>query len=380
MSRALRPVGEPISTQQSSQEISTFFNPFKTHLYASGTAALAAAVGAALQHRPTQQPEVLLPAYGCPSLVSAIIFNQAKPVLVDLAKNKIELDSDDLATKLTENTVAVISVDLFGLPSVSNSHRQLLRQHNCTLIRDCAQARVLPTTITSDDSELIVISFGRGKPVSVLTGGAVLQPPNQPFKLPHLAAVTDTFASNLLTRLKLEVYNLAIKPSIYGFLEHLPIGLGETRYSQLEEIGGMPKPAIRYLLTNLNRASTVDGSALRQDYENLFSPKTSQGWIDLCQQSDPKRTHHLLRYAVLAPSKAIRDKVLATAQNQKLGFTALYGQPIPHIAGIPPIVGKPDHSAHPNATELAERLLTLPFYRGISATDLQQFSQAISLL
>ena len=71
----LPPAGEPcyIGTDPAATErLLQQWRPYQAGFYASGTAALAAAVSAALAVRPGRR-RVLLPGYGCPALVSAVL-------------------------------------------------------------------------------------------------------------------------------------------------------------------------------------------------------------------------------------------------------------------------------------------------------------------
>jgi len=131
----------------------------------------------------------------------------------------------------------------------------------------------------------------------------------------------------------------------------------------------MPATAMTFLPANLARA-TNSLMALRERYEQFFAGESQRGWLDLCQRGDPAKTHHLLRYAVLAPSKTTRDQVLAKSRARKIGITPLYHQTLPRVNGIPVISGDDADSRYPNATRFADRLITLPFYAGLSDADL----------
>ena len=80
--------------------------------YQSGTAALAASIMAAIRRGGVTNPEVLLPAYGCPDLVSAAVHAGARPVLVDLEADRPWMDLEQVATGITQQTVAVIAAIL----------------------------------------------------------------------------------------------------------------------------------------------------------------------------------------------------------------------------------------------------------------------------
>lgn len=60
--------------------------------------------------------EVIVPAYTYTASASVVCHVSAKLVLVDCQENSLEMDYDALENAITENTKAVISVDLGGVP------------------------------------------------------------------------------------------------------------------------------------------------------------------------------------------------------------------------------------------------------------------------
>ena len=139
----LPPVGNPIClsrTDQSESLFQIFGNAYQTHYFASGTAALAAAITAAIRLKAVARPEIILPAYGCPDLISAVVFAGAKPVLVDIEADRPWMDLEQLPAKMSANTVAIIAVNLFGISERMEQLRPLADQAGALLIEDSAQA------------------------------------------------------------------------------------------------------------------------------------------------------------------------------------------------------------------------------------------------
>ena len=79
----------------------------------SGTAALHLAA-AALE--PTADGEVIVPAYTFPATANAVVLAGARPVLVDVDPDTMNLDADRVAEAVTPKTRAVVAVHLFGRP------------------------------------------------------------------------------------------------------------------------------------------------------------------------------------------------------------------------------------------------------------------------
>ena len=143
----------------------------------SGTEALSLAVRFAIaDHSCVDSPEVLMPAYGCPDLVAAVIAQGATPVLVDLADHQTPFMSiHGVEAAITCNTVAIIAVGFLGLPERLEALADVARANTLLLIEDSAQC-FPPKSIEAGCylADLIVLSFGRGKPINLMGGGALL--------------------------------------------------------------------------------------------------------------------------------------------------------------------------------------------------------------
>src|SRR5690606_24480957 len=111
----LRPVGQPVRLCKSPAPPPEF--PGYTALWtASGTTALAVAVAIAVRRRTAvARPKVLLPAYGCPDLVSATLHAGATPVLVDVGSDDPGFDIDRLTSVCDADVAAIVAVDFLGI-------------------------------------------------------------------------------------------------------------------------------------------------------------------------------------------------------------------------------------------------------------------------
>ncbi len=209
----LPPAGNPVCLSHRGAGESLLrdvFHPYTPEYYSSGTAALAASIIAAIRLKGVDAPEVILPAYGCPDLVSAAVFAGAKTVLVDLVRDRPWMDLDQVSLHINTHTVAVVAVSLFGIPERMEELRLVLDQHGVVLIEDSAQAFPRKPGAGFWSGDLVVLSFGRGKPVSLLGGGAVLFRDRELGV--HLAAVTGSTAGAARMRLRAAIYNLMISP------------------------------------------------------------------------------------------------------------------------------------------------------------------------
>src|SRR5690606_34335161 len=198
----------------------------------SGTAALAAAMWLARQRQPSiAQPEVILPAYGCPDLVAAAVHAGVRPVLVDIGSEDPGYDLDALAAALSARTVAVVAVNFLGIAERLQQLRECIAAFpQIALIEDDAQWFPEPLPAPPLEGDYICISFGRGKPVSLLGGGLLLVKDSLPTDWP-IQPAADAGAALLP---KLLAYNALLRPAAYGLISRNPfLKLGQTVYKPL---------------------------------------------------------------------------------------------------------------------------------------------------
>jgi len=104
---------------------------------ASGTDALILALRAA-GVKPGD--EVIVPAFTFIATADAVSILGATPVFADIDLQTFTIDGDHAETLITERTVAIIPVHLYGHPANMDQIRQLAARHHLTVIEDCAQA------------------------------------------------------------------------------------------------------------------------------------------------------------------------------------------------------------------------------------------------
>lgn len=377
----LPPVGNPIdctAAEQSDALLTACFLPYKPCYFASGTAALAAAIAAAIRFKGIDKPEVILPAYGCPDLVSAAIFAGARPVLVDLAPDRPWMDLEQVAAKTSPQTVAIIAVHLFGMLERMAELRLLAEQANALLIEDSAQAFPGGGEQNIWTGDMVVLSFGRGKPVSLLGGGAVLcreDASGDYFPAASQRPLTTEHSRQSL-RLKAALYNGMISPRLYWIPLAMPfLHLGETRYHPLPAIDGMD--TIRHSLLPANIAAYREkGPGVQSRLAEML------GKLDLAQSAITDLpaacgvTHErrLLRYPLLVDATK-RDRLFSRLHRHGLGASTMYPEVLSKIPGLENRLA--GQGPFPAAESFATRILTLPTHARVSSSDIDNLHQVL---
>ncbi|MEW8418598.1 MAG: DegT/DnrJ/EryC1/StrS family aminotransferase [Candidatus Thiodiazotropha endolucinida] len=381
------PVGNRIRYVASDGEYLTgqlqqLFDPYKSIFYDSGTSALAAALVAAKRSKQCRQPEVILPAYGCPDLLSAAVFAGVKPILVDLEQDRPWMQIEEIKRKANRDTVAIVCVNFLGIPERVEQIRRVAAPVNAFVIEDSAQ--YFPHTRDHDSwkGDLIVLSLGRGKPVNLLGGGILLARDDAiETRLPKLEKAMDSAKSkDFRYRLKVLLYNRIISPRLYWILLKVPLlDIGSTVYKPLAHIEPLSSATKSLLASNIelyrsdrldtqkNISSILDG--LRIDQDKLD---------DLPRSCDLDKGCKLLRYPLLIAQRE-RDNLLQGLEEKGLGPSVMYPTTLNRIPNIDYLFAK-DSETYPHATNFSKRIITLPTHNRITQRDFKQVKLLLSSL
>ena len=105
---------------------------------ANCTAALHLAL---IAHDIGPEDEVLLPSYTFVATANSVMYQNAKPVFVDVAgENDLNLDPEDLERKITPRTKAIIVVHLAGFPCDMDRVMEIAAKHGLPVIEDACHA------------------------------------------------------------------------------------------------------------------------------------------------------------------------------------------------------------------------------------------------
>ncbi len=308
-----------------------------------------------------------MPAYGCPNLIAACVRASVRPRLVDVASAGWGYCIEELARCICPDTVAIVAVNLLGTGDTAAALRPLCRARGITLIQDSAQH--LPRVETAWAGDYVVLSFGRGKPLNLLQGGALLSAQAPP-EATRAEAPRVPLSARLLTgRVAAYAFNLLTRPEFYGAVTRLPgTGLGAVAYAPLRHIAPLPDRFAR------------GASAAFEDYRPAPSyrralwepvlPDWRRWGIEEIRSGDGEPDPEPLRLALLAPSRRRRDALVDRLARAGLGASRLYGAELPRIAGVPDIIRT--QGPFPNASLLADRLFTLPTHSLVSADTVRQ--------
>ena len=146
----------------------------------SGTAALRVAL-ATLNLKPND--EVITQAFTFVATVEAIIESKAKPIISEIDET-LNMDPEDLETKINKNTKAVIVVHMLGTPCNILKIKQICRKYNLILIEDTAWG--IGATIKNKKlgtiGDIGTYSFDFAKTITTGEGGMIVFKDKKKFK------------------------------------------------------------------------------------------------------------------------------------------------------------------------------------------------------
>ncbi len=352
----LSPVGEPIVLGGESAPIEASIPAgYVSQAVNSGTAALSLAMSLAAVGFEGDSAEVILPAYGCPDLLAAADYAGLKPVLVDIEAQSPRYCVESLRAAINDRTVAIVAVNFLGINEDFPRLRALIGQRNIVLIEDNAQYFPVQSTDGCYSGDLVVLSFGRGKPISQVGGGALLAT----MKFSELIsdrATTLAFerVREWQWRLKARLFNLVLQPQYYQLLLMLPfLHIGETRYHALEQIQRMDPWRLHYLEVNIE-AYRARSRRVQKRLDELLQGE-SCGLLNLPRMlgciDKP-----LLRYPVLCTSDEQCAELYRGLLDGGLGVSRMYERPLDEISDVPHAFSV----GYEGASQFSRRLITLP--------------------
>jgi dTDP-4-amino-4,6-dideoxygalactose transaminase len=367
----VRPVGSPVPKPEPIESLSLPWDEHYITLFTgSGTEALSLAVRAAIATKAgVDVPEIVIPAYGCPDLIAAIIAQNARPVLVDFVEGGPVMDEQGVVDALTSQTVAIVGVGFLGASECLPMLSRLCRANGLTLIEDSAQC-FPPASSDHGLADFAVLSFGRGKPINLMGGGALLVRRSSESVAWKIRAEYPSSSVKLdaIWHVKRRIFNLLLSRYIYPVLERIPfLHVGQTRFHPLESI------------TLLNLPDSLMAAGMKEFYERgvvqlIYDCRLAfleqAGWKQI-KADDTKECFPRLRYALLAPGWEIRDEAVRMLNMRGIGANAFYEHTLPAFVDEQVfITGGGASNNYPAAEDFASRLITLPTHDGVMESDI----------
>lgn len=334
----------------------------------SGKAALALILDALRELSPGRN-QVLIPAYTCYSVPSAIVKAGLEVRLCDMAPGSLDFDFESLEGHLKDpGVLCVVPTHLFGAPADVERVRELARKYGVFVVEDAAQAmggewngRKLGTL-----GDAGLFSMGRGKAFSTVEGGIILTDDARIGGA--IGKRTDTLAGyGAPGFLRLIFYSLALLVLIHPFIYWLPkslpfLKLGETNFN--------PEFPMRRL--SPFQAGMAGGWQAKIAELRGIRLRNSKKIADcgISYAGDSKAViPDLIRFPVLVASADKKRNILRESERMGLGISDGYPDSIDGITGLG---YQSDEKGFPMAKDIARRMITLPVHPFVVERDIHK--------
>lgn len=343
----------------------------------SGTHALEQAIRAAGSGR---TGPVLLPAYSCYDVATALLGTDRQAVLYDVDPRTLAPDMDSVHRGLARGAVVVVAGPLYGMVFPMQDLRAGARAAGAVLVEDAAQGHgaTVGREASGSLAELSVLSFGRGKGWTGGGGGALLRRDlldtsgGEPLTaLPSARSAP----AGLLVGLKTVAQWLLARPSLYRLPASLPwLGLGETHFRPPSSTGEMAPWSAALILAGEQVADTEAelrrerGTAVLEALEEQPVP----GITPVMAHGGSQPGY--LRIPVLRRGGATGLPPAA----HRLGVAAGYPRSLADLPPLRPRILNGD-DAFSGARQLARELVTLPSHGAVRPADVSDLLRALAV-
>lgn len=123
-----------------------------------------------------ENSEIIVPTFTIISPVSSIVTNKHTPVLVDSHPNNWNMDVDQIESKITKKTKAILVVHIYGLPVKMDRIIELANKYDLKIIEDAAEMHGQEYNGKKCGSfgDVSIFSFYPNKHITTGEGGMVL--------------------------------------------------------------------------------------------------------------------------------------------------------------------------------------------------------------
>ncbi len=361
-----------------------------TFLFASGREALVALLRAL---KGPERSEIIVQAYTCLVVPNAIQAAGCVPVYADIEQDTLNMDPTDVERKITPRTKAIICQHTFGIPADTHKLRSLCDRYGLLLIEDCAH--ILPDDqgprTIGKDGDFILLSFGRDKAISGITGGAILS--RNPAVSVQLKAEEGTARSLSLLRIKRllcyplvytvarPLYGLRIGKALLVLARYLgvlvPILTREEKQGNMEPtLHKLPNACAALALAELEKLRQINDH--RRHLTKLYLAESSKQQAASCKLSIPKAIHPALPMQkfplFVRGAERIRHALKQKNIHLQDGWSGCTICP----PGSPLEEADYKLGSDPKAEEASERILSLPTHPTMSENQALQLIQALS--
>jgi len=283
--------------------------------------------------------EVVTSAFSFVASSNCVLFQGAKPVFADIDPRSFNIDSSDVAKKVTAKTKAIIPVHLFGQPAEMDALKEIAEDHGLALVEDAAQAHgaEFKGLKAGGLGDVGCFSFYATKNMTTGEGGMI-----------------TTNKSELARKARLirnhgdagKYYHVILG---YNYrMSEASAALGSVQLRKLDKMNERRRKNAEALTSGIEKISGLTPPYLKNNVKHVFYQYVVRVEEDYLMERD-KLAEHLLERGV---EVAVHYP------------TPVYGQPLYRKLGY----GK---TVCPTAEDVCKRVLSLPVHPSVTEEDIK---------
>ncbi len=287
--------------------------------------------------------EVITTPFTFISSTTCIMMTGAKPVMVDIDPTSLNIDYTKIESSITENTKAILPVEVFGNPTGMDQIEAIAKKHNIPIIEDSCEAlgSKLNSRLTGTYGTFSTFAFYPNKQITTGEGGILLTD-------------NDDLADTCMA-----LRNQGRNPRSTSWLAHEMLGynyrlsdincaLGIVQLSRIKEIKQKRKRSANLYLDALADESRI---TLPHNPENV-----DMSWFVFVVRLNGKFSDTTVRDNIL---NCLREKGIACSNY----FTPVHLQPF--------IAEKYSFKVgdYPVTDDVCKRTIALPFHNHLTKED-----------
>ncbi len=317
------------------EKLRTYFNVKHFFFINNGTVALQLAIKAL-----DIKGEVITTPFSYVATTSSIVWENAKPIFVDIDPVTFTIDASKIEAAVTSDTSAILATHVYGIPCNVSKIEQIAKKHNLKIIYDAAHAFGVSYNGTSllNYGDISTLSFHATKLFHTVEGGGIATNNDD---LAHRISYMRNFGH----KGQEEFWGLGINGKNSEF--HAAMGL--CMFTQIDT-----------LLNNRKRLSNIYDEYFKEMNLKLQRPVLPQG-------TDYNHAYYPVVFETEKQLKSVKDNLNAADIYPRRYF-------YPSLSTLPYITKE---KSMPVSESISERVLCLPLYDDLSAEAIRRICNTI---
>ena len=345
------------------KEIGAYFGAESVFLVSSGKAALALILKGLSSIR--SRKKVLIPAYTCYSVPSAVVKAGLEIELCDLDPETLDFDYAQLERLAGGDTLCIVSTHLFGIPSDVDRVRRICEERGIFLVEDAAQAMGVESAGRNLGTlgDVGFFSLGRGKNITCGSGGIILTSSREigeSIRKYHRELGKEPAGEYLRSIAEAVFMKIFLNPSLYWFPKGLPfLGIGETKFDPDFPV---------YRLSGFKAGILASWREKMEEYNRrrVMNGRYYTGCAPVCGRDGRSTPRTSRTCGFRCTRKTLTRKSGRATCYGDLGVSPMYPDSVNRIVDLRDEFGE---ARYPGAERIAQRLMTLPTHVFVRERD-----------